>query len=103
MKIHINKKYLRRLKWLMFISIFMIGIILLFLPKEYFDEGQSVCLSVVIFDVKCYGCGMTRAIQHLLHLDFKTAIDYNMLSVIVFPLLIFMILKEFYSFLKEDK
>ena len=84
----------RRLKIALFILLSVIGIILLILPKEFFDQGQSVCLSVVLFDKKCYGCGMTRAIQHLIHFDFKGAAFYNKLSFIVFPLLVYMLVKE---------
>jgi drug/metabolite transporter (DMT)-like permease len=98
-----DEKLKRKLTWVLFIAIFLIGVILIFLPKDYFDEGQSVCLSVVFFDLKCYGCGMTRAIQHLIHLDFKEAFEYNKLSIIVFPLLVFMISKEFYAFVRNKK
>ncbi len=103
MKFNISEKLKRKLKWVLFCFIFGLGIVLFFLPKDYFDEGQSVCLSVVIFDIQCYGCGMTRAIQHMIHLDFMEAFHYNKLSFIVFPLFVFMILKEFYLFLKKKQ
>lgn len=72
----------------------IIPIILLILPASYFDEGQSICLSVLLLDKSCYACGMTRAIQHLIHLDFTTAWEFNKLSLIVFPLLSFSYFKE---------
>ena len=53
-----------------------------------------MCLSVLFFDFECYACGMTRAIQHLIHLDFSIAYDYNKLSLVVLPLLSFSYLKE---------
>jgi hypothetical protein len=31
---------------------------------------------------------MTRAIQHLIHFDFTTALGFNKLSIIVLPLLL---------------
>jgi len=62
-------------------------IVLLFLPADFFDAGESICLSKVIFNVECYGCGMTRACQHLIHFDFEDAFAYNMLSFIALPLL----------------
>ena len=98
-----NRKVKRRLGWLLFSSLFITGIVLFYLPKDYFDEGQSVCLSVVIFDIQCYGCGMTRAIQHMINFDFTAAYNYNKLSFIVFPLLVFMIIKEFFYFLDRKK
>ncbi len=69
-------------------------LILLILPADYFDNGRATCVSVILFDVKCYGCGMTRAIQHLIHLEFKEAYKFNWLSFIVLPLVISMILWE---------
>lgn len=58
------------------------------LPADFFDSGQSLCLSVQLFGQTCYGCGITRAIQHALHLDFKMAYAFNPLVAIVLPLLI---------------
>ena len=45
---------------------------------------DSICLSLFLFDTECYACGMTRAIQHLIHFDFLTGYNYNKLSIIVF-------------------
>ncbi len=58
------------------------------LPADFFDSGQSLCLSVLLLDMKCYGCGMTRAIQHLIHLDFAAAYSFNKISFVVFPILV---------------
>ena len=80
-------KLKRKHKLFLFSLLFLAGAILLFLPKDFFDSGQSVCLSVVLIDMECYACGMTRAIQHLIHFDFEQAAHYNKLSFIVFPLL----------------
>lgn len=73
------------------ILVILTGIILLFLPANLFDNGQSICVSVLLFDKQCYGCGMTRAIQHLIHFEFEKAYDFNKLSFIVLPLSLFMI------------
>ena len=64
------------------------------LPANYFDEGQSICLSVLLFEKNCFACGMTRAIQHLIHLDFSIAWEFNKLSFVVLPLLILSYTKE---------
>ncbi len=90
----------------LFIGLAIISITLLILPADFFDGRQSICLSVVLFNKQCGGCGMTRAIQHLIHLDIKAAWGYNKLSVIVFPLLVGMILWElnkFYKSLRAEK
>jgi hypothetical protein len=68
-------------------------IVLWLLPASFFDHGQSLCLSVLLFDKECYGCGITRAIQHAIHFDFQTAWNYNKLVVIVAPILFFVWLK----------
>ena len=86
------------IKWTGRIRAFAAGLIvltalgvLLYLPADFFDGGKSVCLSVVLFDQECYGCGMTRGVQHLLHLDLEEAWNYNKLAFIVLPLGIIMV------------
>jgi hypothetical protein len=82
----------------------LIGLILLLLPASYFDEGQSMCISVLLFDKPCYACGMTRAVQHLIHFELNTAANYNKLAFIVVPLCIYMVVSEIYKkyFKKSD-
>ena len=76
------------------IILIFIPIVLLILPANFFDNGDSLCLSLVLFERECYACGMTRAIQHLIHFDFSVAYDYNKLSIIVLPFLIISYCKE---------
>lgn len=70
------------------VGLLLLPFVLMILPVSFFDNGQSVCLSVLLFNKQCYGCGMTRAIQHIIHLDFRTAYSLNKISFIVFPLLL---------------
>ena len=72
-------------------------IILLALPSDYFDTGQSICLSVLIFKEECYGCGMTRALMHLVHFDVQSAIYYNALSLLVLPILMYVWARWFWK------
>lgn len=65
----------------------LLPLVLLLLPADYFDQGQSLCLSKLLAGIECYGCGMTRAIMHLIHLDFRAAAGFNKLCFIVFPVL----------------
>jgi len=69
-------------------------LILIILPANFFDSGQSMCLSIIILDRECYACGMTRAVQHLIHFDFISAYNFNKISFIVVPLLIYLNVKE---------
>ena len=82
---------------------------LFFLPADYFDKGQSMCLSVVFFDIECLGCGLTRGIMHLMHLDIQAAWEFNKLSFIILPIGILLwihlfgilINKSYFSFFKR--
>ena len=69
-------------------------LVLIILPANFFDSGQSICLSVLILDRECFGCGMTRAVQHFIHLDFIGAYNFNKLSFFVFPTLVYLLIKE---------
>jgi hypothetical protein len=93
----------RKLKILGFIILFLGCFSLLLLPATYFDTGDSMCLSVVLADTECYACGMTRGIQHLIHLDFEGAYNYNWLSFIVLPLVTFLTLREFITVIKKKE
>ena len=74
---------------------------LIILPPNFFDSGQSICLSVLLLNRECYGCGMTRAIQHLIHFEFEMAYNYNKLSFVVFPLFVYLTLKELLKLYKQ--
>lgn len=76
-----------KLNWVYLIFYVITPIILLILPNDYFDSGETLCPSKRFFDIECYGCGMTRAIMHLIHFDFDSALYYNQLSFIVAPVL----------------
>jgi len=73
----------------------ILPIILISLPATFFDKGSTVCFSVLFLNSECYACGITRAIQHLIHFDFQGALHFNRLSVIVLPLLMISYIKEF--------
>jgi hypothetical protein len=72
-----------------FSGLIALPIVLMLLSADFFDKGPSLCLSVVLLNKTCYGCGITRAIQHLLHFELSKALAYNKLCVIVLPFLIF--------------
>jgi len=95
-------RYLYTIAKLVFIVV--TPIVLLILPADFFDKGEAVCLSRVLFNVECYACGLTRACMHLIHFEFEEAYAYHMLSFIIFPVLavfwVFWFLKERKLFLK---
>lgn len=78
------------------IALFLIvPAVLILLPADYFDQRESICLSVRLLNMECPGCGITRACMHLIHLDFYEAWKFNKLSYLVMPLSSLLWLKYF--------
>jgi hypothetical protein len=75
--------------------------VLIFLPIDTFDYGESICLSKRLAGMECYACGMTRAIMHLIHFDFNGAWQFNKLSFIVAPMLFPIWLKSVYLLINK--
>lgn len=80
-----------------------VPIILLALPADFFDQGESICLSKVLLNMECYACGLTRSIQHLIHLEFEKSYEYHMLSFIIFPMLCIVWTQWFLKELRDYK
>ena len=87
----------KKLKLSIYGLLFVIYLVLMFLPKTFFDKGKSLCVSKVLFDIECYGCGLTRGIMHLIHFDFEGAYHYNKLSFLVLPLFVYLVLQDIYE------
>ena len=77
-----------------FFGLVLLPVLLLILPVDFFDSGNTICLSVLLIDIECYACGMTRAIHRLIHFDFLAAYELNKLSIIVLPVLILFYIRE---------
>jgi hypothetical protein len=89
----IRIKYLCAMKawmhksWLAALTLF--PFVLWVLPAGFFDStGMELCPSRYFFDIECFGCGITRAVMHLHHLDWREAVYYNNLVVVVYPALV---------------
>mgnify|MGYP006270517135 CR=1 FL=1 len=63
-------------------------VVLWLLPAGFFDHGPAVCPSRVLFDFECLGCGMTRAVMYLHHLDVEQAVYYNPGVLLTYPALV---------------
>ncbi len=93
---------IKKIAFYLFNSIIVFApLVLLFLPVDTFDTGQSICLSKMLAGMECYACGMTRAIMHLIHFDFEGAWNFNKLSFIVTPMLFPIWLKSVYALLNK--
>jgi hypothetical protein len=75
-------------------GLLVLAVLLILLPADFFDGSTTICLSRVLFDIECYACGMTRACMRIIHLEFREAMDFNLLAFAVMPLLGFIWLKE---------
>ncbi|MEO7003112.1 MAG: DUF2752 domain-containing protein [Ktedonobacterales bacterium] len=62
-----------------------LGIVLI--PTAWLEATPPLCLSRLILRRRCPGCGMTRAVSAVCHLDAGRAWRHNPLVVIVLPLL----------------
>jgi hypothetical protein len=57
------------------------------IPLASLESGPPLCLWKALLHFDCPGCGMTRALHQVLHLNFTSAFAYNRGVVIVAPLL----------------
>ncbi len=60
---------------------FVFFVILFILTKIF---SVSLCPIKNLLGISCFGCGMTRGFISVLNLDFKTAFEYNVLSIPLF-------------------
>ena len=82
---------------------FLIPIFLFLLPSDFFDNGRDLCLSKILLGETCPACGITRASMRIIHFEFKEALQFNSLVVIVFPLLALIWVYWFIKDLKKLK
>ena len=78
-----------------------IPLILWILPSDFFDQGESLCLSQVLLSKECPGCGITRSVQHALHFEVLEAWQYNKLFVLVLPFLFYLWVKVLFQLYKK--
>ncbi len=76
------------------IVLIILPFVFFILPADYFDQGSSVCPSKMLLNTECLGCGMTRATQHMIHLELRDAWSHNKLSFLVVPLIVYFYIRE---------
>ena len=67
----------------------------------FFNIGIP-CLFHKITGLLCPGCGITRMILAILHLDFKSAFQYNSVIFVFSPVIIYFIIRLYISWLKSE-
>lgn len=86
-------------KVLLYISIIILFIMLIYICK-YLYEVYNIGFDCVInkfTGLYCAGCGMTRAVYSLIQLDFYQAFRYNVLSIVLLPIIVLYVLFEIYA------
>lgn len=58
------------------------------------------CLSKLILDTKCWGCGLSTAFGQLLKLDIEEAYRSNPIVFVILPILLWIIIKDYIKFNK---
>lgn len=67
----------------------------------FFNIGIP-CLFHKFTGLLCPGCGITRMILAILHLDFKSAFQYNQVVFIFSPIILYFIIRLYVSWLKSE-
>ncbi len=83
------------------LALLAMPVVLIFLPANHFDTGETLCPSKRLLDIECPGCGMTRGVMHTIHFEFKKAWEFNKLTFIVLPILIYYWGKAVYTTYKK--
>jgi hypothetical protein len=73
--------------WLRLTTYLLAPVAVALIPTAWIERGPPLCLSRLIFGVRCPGCGMTRAVSCAAHGRLRRAWGYNRLVVVVGPLL----------------
>lgn len=73
----------------------LLPLLVFFVPVEFIEANPLPCLSKILFNQECWGCGITRACFNMLHFNVKEAILFNKAVVIVFPFVCGLYIKEY--------
>ena len=90
-------------KLIYFIFINLMLLTLLYCIPINSEKLNTICIFKRITQRECWNCGMTRAFLSILHLDFKTAYQYNSRVIIVFPLTIGIYAYSWYKYIFYER
>ena len=78
-------------------------IIILYLIIGYKYKLYLKCPFKLITGFYCPGCGVTRMLYKIITLDFYQAFRYNPLLFVCFPFILFLLINNIYSHIKNKK
>ncbi len=61
------------------------------------------CFFNYFFDIKCFGCGLTRSFEYILDLNFSKAFETNPMIYPVFLGILILIIKDYKKFIIVKK
>lgn len=82
-------------------AILLIGVLYYFVT--YFTGFYIPCLVRLVTGLRCPGCGISHMIINIFHLNFKAAFKSNQLLFLTSPIIIAMIVRETYCYIKYEK
>ncbi len=69
----------------------------------YWYKSPFICLFYQLTGLYCFGCGAGRASYELVHLRILSAMDYNVVFVVIAPFLVYYLIKQYvYVILGKD-
>ena len=74
-------------------------VVLPYVLQNLIDDSITLCLFKKLTGHECWGCGMTRAVNSIMRLDFKEAYEYNTMVFIVFPMLVVFFIQRLFVYL----
>lgn len=80
-----NRKIIQKTKLIFVILSPVLAYVVASLLIKYNDS--PICIWKNVFNVECWGCGLTRAFQAFCNLNFEKAWEYNNKIFIVLPVL----------------
>lgn len=90
-------------KFLIYGNLCLVGIVILFvLLSQLFMAMDFKCAFASSLFMYCPGCGGTRAVYSLLHLDFLSALKYNIIVPLMLVLYIYFNISAIISLKKGD-
>lgn len=98
----VNTLKTKKLQIKLFIYL-IVPILIFMIPVEGIEASPVPCLSRLILQRECIGCGITRACINAIHFNFERAFAYNKLVIIVLPLCIYVYLYTIYKIYKKLK